>query len=89
MLIDDDQRVRVDTAPGPAELRMARVGLDLTIRDLAALVSVNKATIVRLEAGNTVRASTINIVRDTLVAQGARFWLLNAAGEKAVSVSQN
>jgi len=52
---------------------MARVGLDLTVRDLAQIAQVNKATIVRIEAGMTVRETTAAAIRAKLEAKGARF----------------
>ena len=52
---------------------MARVGLDLTVRELAKIANVNKATIVRIEAGMTVREATAKAVREQLEAKGARF----------------
>ena len=55
-------------------IRMARAGLGLTVRELAALTSTNKATIVRIEAGNSVRESTLSHVRKTLESMGAEFF---------------
>ena len=52
---------------------MARVGLDLTVRELAQIADVNKATIVRFEAGMSVREATAKAVREQLEAKGARF----------------
>ena len=36
-------------------IRMARVGVNLSIGELAELADMNKATIVRIEAGESVR----------------------------------
>ena len=53
---------------------MARSGLGLSVRDLAELARVNKATIVRLEAGiKPARPSTIDAVRSALEGAGATF----------------
>jgi len=57
----------------PCHIRMARSGLDLTVRELAVLSEVNKATIVRTEAGLAVRDSTWKSIVDTLEKQGASF----------------
>ncbi len=52
---------------------MARSGLGLSVRELAELAGVNKATIVRLEAGTSVRDSTLGVVRQALESAGAEF----------------
>ncbi|MEM8687786.1 MAG: helix-turn-helix domain-containing protein [Pseudomonadota bacterium] len=58
----------------PRHIRMARSGLGLSVRDLAELAGVNKATIVRLEAGiQPARPSTIDAVRRALEEAGASF----------------
>ncbi|MEM7215729.1 MAG: hypothetical protein AAF423_09310 [Pseudomonadota bacterium] len=54
-------------------IRMARAGLDLSIRQLAEISSVNKATIVRLEAGVAVRESTMDSVIRELEERGVVF----------------
>lgn len=54
-------------------IRMARACLELTVRDLAQLAGVNKATIVRMEAGFPARASSLDAVRGALEEKGARF----------------
>ena len=59
--------------PLAEQYKMARVGLDLTVRDLAQIAEVNKATIVRIEAGMSVREATATAVREKLEAKGARF----------------
>ncbi|MEM8773903.1 MAG: transcriptional regulator [Pseudomonadota bacterium] len=56
-----------------SHLRMARAGLNLTVRELANLAGVNKATIVRIEADVPVRESSLNSVRSALEARGAQF----------------
>jgi predicted transcriptional regulator len=59
-------------------VRMARAGLGLSVRDLAQLANVNKATIVRLEAGMPVRYATLEAVKGALEDAGATFYV----GEK-------
>ena len=71
-----------------SHLRMARGGLQFSIRDLAALCHVNKATIVRLEAGHPVRESTRANVRKTLEDHGAEFWQCRELGEVVVGINQ-
>ncbi|ODA67137.1 hypothetical protein A7A08_01883 [Methyloligella halotolerans] len=66
-------------------VRMARAGLGLSVRDLAQLAQVNKATIVRLEAGMPVRDSTVQAVKLALEAEGAGFFI-NKDGTICVSV---
>ena len=61
------------SSPLAEQFKMARVGLDLTVRDLAQIAQVNKATIVRIEAGMTVRETTATAIRAKLEAKGARF----------------
>ncbi len=46
----------------------------MTVRELATLSGTNKATIVRIEAGKTVRDSTLALVRKILESKGARFY---------------
>ncbi|NNE88682.1 MAG: helix-turn-helix domain-containing protein [Rhizobiales bacterium] len=66
---------------------MARSGLGLSVRDLAELAGVNKATIVRLEAGlHPARSATIDAVRSALEQAGATFLTGEDQGTIAVSV---
>lgn len=70
----------------PRHIRMARSGLGLSVRDLAQLANVNKATIVRLEAGlQPARPSTIAAVRGALENAGAQF--LSGDGDDVIAVS--
>lgn len=55
------------------QCKMARDGLGLTGRDLAALAGVPYATLARFEAGSSIRADTVAKLADTLAAQGAQF----------------
>ena len=68
------------------QVRMARSGLGLSIRDLAMLCGLNKATIVRMEAGQPVRRSTFEAVRKVLEAEGAEFLHCSETGRVAVSI---
>ena len=43
----------------PVQLRMARVALDLTVRDIEARTGVNKNTVSRFEAGRDILASAL------------------------------
>ena len=58
-------------------VRMARAGLGLSVRDLAERARVNKATIVRLEAGMPVRDATTEAVKVALESEGAGFYTSN------------
>lgn len=69
------------------QIRMARAGLNLTVRDLAEKAGVNKATIVRMEAGHAPRASSLNAVRDVLEAYGVAFVICEETNSVAVSLS--
>ena len=69
----------------PCHLRMARAGLNLTVRELAVMSDMNKATIVRIEAGLSVRASSLEAIRVALETHGARFF--ENPGEDGVLVS--
>ena len=69
--------------------RMARSGLGLSIRELAKLSGLNKATIVRLEAGTSVRSSTIAAVRQLLESRGAEFLSCDQKGRVAVSIKRD
>lgn len=61
------------SSPLAEQYKMARVGLDLTVRELAEIADVNKATVVRIEAGMSVREATAKAIRAQLEAKGARF----------------
>lgn len=70
----------------PHHIRMARSGLGISIRELAERTGMNKATIVRLEAGMPVRQSTVDIVRTELEAAGADFLISDDSRRIAVSI---
>ena len=56
----DEQQLTPALKLEATHIRMARVGVKLSIRELAELVRINKATIVRIEAGKPVRENTLN-----------------------------
>lgn len=68
-------------------IRMARAGLGITVRELAALTGTNKATIVRIESGKTVRESTLTLVRDILESEGAVFFQCEQTMEITVGIN--
>ncbi len=70
----------------PSHVRMARAAVGLSVRELAELAGVNKATIVRLEAGLPARKKTIDSIRKALESKGTRFLVGTEAPEIAVSV---
>lgn len=57
----------------PAQCRMARAGLGLAVRDLAALAGVPAAVITRLERGEALQAGMADSIRQALEAAGAEF----------------
>ena len=80
------QHYKTATVTKPAQIRMARAALGLSIRELAELAGVNKATIVRLEAGQQLRQSTIETIRSSLEERGAEFLAGEESARIAVSV---
>lgn len=66
---------------------MARSGLALSVRELARLSDVNKATVVRTEAGLPVRPGTLRRIREALEAAGAEFLVCRETGRFAVSLN--
>jgi transcriptional regulator with XRE-family HTH domain len=52
---------------------MARNGLGLTVRQLAAMASLGKNTVLRLESGGSVGSATMRLLRETLEKSGAEF----------------
>ena len=65
---------------------MARVGVKLSIRELAELATVNKATIVRIEAGKPVRENTLKSVRLVLEEKEASFWKCDRLNQVMISI---
>jgi transcriptional regulator with XRE-family HTH domain len=64
----------------PIQCKMARVALNLGIRELAALAKVAPATISRLEAGEELKPRTIEAVQAVLEAAGVEFIAENGSG---------
>jgi DNA-binding XRE family transcriptional regulator len=69
--------------------RMARAGVNLSIRELAQMTGLNKATIVRLEAGGTVRPASKIAAREALETLGANFWICQPSDKIVISVDRN
>ena len=57
----------------PAQSRMARAALKLSVRELAKMARVATGTIVRLEAGETLQPRTIDVIRQALEKAGVVF----------------
>lgn len=55
------------------QVRMARAVLRMDVRELAATAGFDKTTVVRVEAGESVRASTFVRLREALETAGAVF----------------
>ena len=60
---------------GAVHCKMARAGLALTIRGLAEITGLDKATIVRFEAGQPARRETVTRIRAALEKEEACFLL--------------
>jgi DNA-binding XRE family transcriptional regulator len=63
-----------------SQCRMARAALKMTVRQLAAAAEVSHDTIVRLEDGQELKASTIDKVRNALESAGVVFTPENGDG---------
>ena len=57
----------------PIQCRMARAGLGLGVRKLAAAAKVSPDTVVRFERGERIRKRTIDSLRQVLEAAGVEF----------------
>ncbi len=62
------------------QCRMARAGLGLGVRDLAALADVSTNTIARLERGEALYPRTVDAIRSALEAAGVEFIEQNGGG---------
>lgn len=62
------------------QCKMARVALDLGIRDLAVMAKVAPGTISRLEAGEELKERTVTAIRAALEAAGVEFIAENGGG---------
>lgn len=57
----------------PVQCRMARAAIGLSARKLAAAAKVSRETVIRFEAGETIRKRTIDSLRQVLEAAGLEF----------------
>ena len=64
----------------PVQCKMARVALDLGVRDLAALAKVAPGTVSRFEAGEELKERTIEALQSALESAGIEFF--NGTGVK-------
>lgn len=64
----------------PVQCKMARVAVGWGVRELAEKSGVSTNTIARLERGEELKASTIEVIRSALEAAGVEFILGNGGG---------
>jgi transcriptional regulator with XRE-family HTH domain len=64
----------------PAQCRMARAALNIGVRELAEAAKVSTNTVTRLEAGEVLKARTVEAMQRALEAAGVEF--LNGSGVK-------
>ena len=62
------------------QCRMARVALDLSVKELSALAQVSTNTISRLERGEDLKPRTIDAIKAALEKKGVEFIPENGAG---------
>ncbi|WP_179955999.1 helix-turn-helix domain-containing protein [Pannonibacter tanglangensis] len=62
------------------QCKMARVALDLSVRDLATLANVSTNTISRLERGDELKPRTVDAIRAALETAGVIFIDENGEG---------
>jgi transcriptional regulator with XRE-family HTH domain len=62
------------------QCKMARVALGWGVRQLATLANVSTQTISRLERGEPLKPSTLNLVRQTFEGAGIEFIAENGGG---------
>ena len=63
----------------PVQMKMARAALGLGIKETASLAKVSHDTVTRLQAGETLKCSTINKIRNAFENAGVIF--VEAGGE--------
>jgi len=63
------------------QLKMARAALGLTTRQAAEVSGVSHGTITRIEAGETLKDSTVQKVRSALEIAGVQFIERNGGGQ--------
>lgn len=64
----------------PEQCKMARAGIGLGVRELAALAGVAPGTITRLERGESIYARTLAAIQAALEAAGVEFIPENGGG---------
>lgn len=64
----------------PIQCKMARAAVGYGVRELAAAAKVSPETVVRLEAGETLRPRTVEAIRAALEAAGVEFIAENGGG---------
>lgn len=64
----------------PVQCRMARVALDMGVRELAEAANVSTQTISRLERGEELKSATLTAIRTALEAAGVIFIQENGEG---------
>ncbi len=62
------------------QIKLARVALGLTVRDLASLAGFNKATITKIENGAGARPATLEAIQKALEGLGIEFIPENGGG---------
>jgi len=63
-----------------AQCRMARAGLQLSVRELAEMARVSPTTISKLERGEALYSRTVDAIRAALEAAGIEFIPQNGDG---------
>ncbi len=64
----------------PVQCKMARAGLDLSVRELAERARVSTNTVTRFENGEPLRDRTLDTIRDVFTAAGVEFIPENGGG---------
>ena len=71
----------------PIHVRMARAGLELTVRELAERAGVNKNTISRYESGKEIIASSLQRIEQVLQEAGAVFFEADSSFGTGVGIN--
>ena len=66
-------RFRMESALTPAQCKMARAGLGMSVRELADKAKVSTNTVSRLEAGEDLKPRTVEAIQRALEATGVEF----------------
>ena len=72
----------------PVQCKMARVALDISVRDLAKLAKVSPNTISRFERREELRAATVDAIRASLEKSGILFISDNIFGGPGVRLAR-